>query len=165
MTNYAKTKTGDRLLDLAVEEGGTAHEKCSGLIHHTFAIASGVSSLPIKRQRPAELQILAHQFARGRRRRHPLELLQQPHLGGHAAAERQPRPAGRAGHVCGQKARLVLTKEADDVRVGVVRPEFDACLDAAQHDRVHRLHDVAAGQHVVAGLLVEEFDDARVSGR
>lgn len=63
----------------------------------------------------------------------------------------------------GQKSSLILAKEADTVRVRIVRAELDARLNAAQHDRVGRLHDVTAGEHIVASLFVKQLNDARVS--
>lgn len=166
-------QTANGLLHLAVKEGGTvgvAHTRNSTrtLVHHIQAKPVSVKHKtisPVEWQRPTKLQILAHQFARCRRRGHPLELLQQPDFGGRAAADRQPRPAGAACHVGGQKSRLIFAKKRNAVRVRVVRPELDARLDAAQHDRVGWLHDVAAGQHVVARLLVQQLDNARISVR
>lgn len=63
----------------------------------------------------------------------------------------------------GQEAVLVLAKKGDTVRVRIVRSELDARLNAAQHDRVRRLHDVAAGEHIVARLLVQQLNDTWVS--
>lgn len=123
------------------------------------------NTLPVERQRPTELEVLAHQLPRGRRRRYPLELFEQSHFGRRLAADRQPRPAGVLGNVGGKEAGLVLAKEAHRVRMAVVRTELDARLHAAQHYRVRRLHDVSAGEHVVPSLLVEQFDYPRVSVR
>ena len=56
-----------------------------------------------------------------------------------------------------EKPFLHSPKKANGVRVRVVRTQFDTRLDAAQHNRVGRLHNVTARQHVMACLLVQQL--------
>lgn len=45
----------------------------------------------------------------------------------------------------------------------VVWTQFDTRLNSAQHYRMCRLHDVAAHQHVVPRLLVQQLEYPRIS--
>lgn len=61
------------------------------------------------------------------------------------------------------KIRRDSPKKTYCVCVRIVGTKFDTRLNPAQHDRVGRLHDVPAHEHVVSGLVVEQLQNPRIS--
>lgn len=54
-----------------------------------------------------------------------------------------------------QKAKLILSKVANCVRVHIIWAEFDACLNATKHNWMRRLEYVASIQHIVPSFFVQ----------